>query len=175
MSARLRRREQISKSSASVGIMTVAFSSTHFPQTLWYFEALCKCLRSLAPCSTTFLSRASFFCLLRPASLGLRSGRRGVGGRVAETEVSQGTQPRPPRTSGSAPTGSALDSRDRGEVRGQFLRRQFLRRGVQTRPWIHAPSRRVQSAEGGAAHPAGWRQNREGVGWWSGRIRSRDS
>lgn len=77
----------------------------------------------------------------------------------------------PPRTPGSAPTSSALDSRDRDEVRGQFLRR-----GAQTRAWNHAPSRRVQSVEGGAAHPAGWRQNRgRGVGRWSGRIRSRDS
>lgn len=64
-----------------------------------------------------------------------------------------------PRTSGSAPTGSVLDCRDRGEVRGQFLRRW-----VQTRAWIHAPSSRVQRAEGGAAHPAGWLQNREGLG-----------
>lgn len=52
-------------------------------------------------------------------------------------------------------------------MRGQFLR------ALGPDPRLDPRSQPGQRArEGGAAHPAGWLQNREGVGWWSGRIRS---
>ena len=121
------------------------------------FASVCAVWR-LAPRRPSPAHLSFVFCARPHWACGAGGEESGVGSR----------RPRFPRGRSPAPQDPQHQPKDRGEVRGQFLRRGSPRLDPRSQP---------PGVEGGAAHQraGGWRQNREGVGWWSGRIRSRDS